>query len=38
MPKQPAVNAKKLIKFLNRLGYRFARQKGSHIVLGKNRL
>jgi predicted RNA binding protein YcfA (HicA-like mRNA interferase family) len=35
VPKQPAVNAGKLIKFLNRLGYRFVRQKGSHHILEK---
>ncbi len=35
MPKQPAVNAKTLIKFLSRLGYRSIRQKGSHYIFVK---
>lgn len=35
MPKQPVVNAKKLIKLLNKLSYRLVRQKGSHLVFEK---
>lgn len=35
MPKLPVVSCKKLIKFLENLGYRVERQKGSHIRLKK---
>ncbi len=36
MPKLPAVSSKKVIKVAETLGYRFVRQKGSHVIL-KNR-
>lgn len=35
MPKLPVVNAKKLIKLLNKLGYWLVRQKGSHLIFEK---
>ncbi len=36
MPKLPVVSAIEVVKVASKLGYGFARQKGSHIVL-KNR-
>lgn len=38
MQKLPVVDSKKLLKLLNKLGYSFIRQKGSHIILKKEDL
>ena len=34
--KVPSISGKKLITFLNKLGYRIIRQHGSHVRLEKN--
>jgi len=33
MPKLPVVSSAKVVKIALKLGYRFVRQKGSHIIL-----
>ena len=36
MPKIPVLNGKEVVKVLEKLGYTFSRQKGSHIIMFKN--
>ena len=35
MPKLPVLSAKDVIKILNKAGFHYSRQKGSHIVMVK---
>ena len=35
MPEFPHISGKKVIKIFEKLGFKFARQKGSHVVLRK---